>query len=79
MLLGGEGDDVIAKEYEPDGLIFQRIDGGRGVDTLVIYTGGPISIAVDLTQIPDNKLTGIERIELPQMGPTRLTLNALEV
>jgi len=71
VLLGGEGDDTLAISD----LSFQRVDGGNGVDTLRIDGSGH---NLDLTQIADNKLAGIEQIDLSSSGANRLTLNRLE-
>ncbi|MBK8261660.1 MAG: FG-GAP repeat protein [Nannocystis sp.] len=57
VLYGGDGDDVI----ELSGADFRRIDGGNGVDWLKLTAPG---ITLDLTTIPDNKLTGLEHIDL---------------
>ena len=64
VLRGGEGDDVLAI---PD-LNFagtRRLEGGSGIDTLRIEG---VSLVVDLEQIADNRITGIEQIDLNNGG-----------
>ncbi len=53
----------------------QRIDGGTGFDTLTIFNSGILS---DLTTLPDNRLVGIEQIDLGASSNT-LVLNQREV
>ena len=75
VLLGGEGDDVMIVNWQASVGTFRRVDGGRGVDTLRFIDDDPL----DLTQIADNRITGIERIELGGGGSGILSLSALEV
>ncbi|MDA1049222.1 MAG: GEVED domain-containing protein [Planctomycetota bacterium] len=72
VLRGGEGDDLLAVPA----LNFQRIDGGSGIDTLRLDASG---LTFDLTAIPDNRLTGIELIDIRGSGPNTLKLTRLEV
>lgn len=89
-LIGGQGDDVLIGNGGADTLrsgqgddtlaisdtAFQRLIGGTGTDTLRLDTSG---LTLDLTAIPDNKITGIERIDITGLGPNTLVLDALEV
>ena len=72
VLLGAEGDDVLAVS-DTD---FARIVGGNGFDTLRLDGGG---LTLDLTAIADNRITGIEQIDLVGSGTNTLTLDLLEV
>ena len=71
VLRAGEGDDLL---MIGDASFF-RADGGRGVDTLEVG-----AFHLDLTTIPDNRVTGIEAIDLATTaGAQTLTLNRLEL
>ena len=70
VLYGGAGDDAI--HISDSG--FFRIDGGTGMDILALDTVGPL----DLTGIADNKIQGIETINLDS-GDNSLTLNIRDV
>ncbi|MFO0870000.1 MAG: dockerin type I domain-containing protein [Pirellulales bacterium] len=72
VLLGGEGHDVLGVSDS----LFRRVAGGRGIDTLRIDGAG---LVVDLTQIADSRLSGIERIDLTGSGANTLILNLQEV
>jgi hypothetical protein len=72
VLRGGQGNDVLAISD----LSFKRINGGLGADTLRLDGAG---ITLDLTQIADTKLQGIERIDLTGSGANTLTLTPQEV
>ena len=72
VIYGAQGDDRI----EIPDLTFQRVDGGRGTDTVALDGNG---IDLDLTTIPDNKLRGIEAIDLTGNGDNSLSLTQLEV
>ncbi len=90
ILVGGRGDDVLVGNGAADTLrsgqgddtlaisdtAFQRLVGGSGTDTLRLDTS---SLTLDLRAIPDNKITGIERIDITGLGPNTLVLDALEV
>ena len=72
VLRGGQGDDVLAVSD----LGFARIVGGLGSDTLRLDGGG---LSLDLTAIPDNRIMGVEEIDVRGSGANALTLNLLEV
>ncbi len=72
VLRGGEGDDVLTISDTN----FQRLAGGRGVDTLRVSGSG---LVLDLTDVADNKITGIEQIDLRGNGAHQLILNTFEV
>jgi Ca2+-binding RTX toxin-like protein len=68
-LEGGAGNDRI----EVSDLAFLRVDGGSGLDTLVLAGSG---LTLNLANIPNPRLQGIEAIEL---GANTLRVTALEV
>ena len=70
VLRGGAGDDVLAISD----MLFASIDGGTGIDTLRVDA----SINVDLSNIPNNRLSGIEVIDLNDSGSV-LTLAADDI
>jgi Ca2+-binding RTX toxin-like protein len=70
-LKGGAGDDRI----QIADLAFLNIDGGSGTDTLALTGSG---LTLNLASIADNKLQGIEAIDLGA-GGNALRLTALEV
>ena len=73
VLYGGQGDDLVTTRD----FTFQRIDGGRGDDTLRLLGAG---LLMDLTQIPDNQLTGLEQIDITGNGDNQLVIgNVREV
>ncbi len=72
VILGGSGDDVLAIST----VNFQRLDGGNGFDTLRLDGAG---LTLDLTALADNKLTGIDYIDVRGSGSNVLKLNYLEV
>ncbi len=72
VLYGGEGDDVLAVSD----LIFSRLDGGRGFDTLRLDAAG---LALDLTLIANSRIQNIEAIDISGSGDSSLTLNVAEV
>jgi hypothetical protein len=70
---GGQGDDTI---FLTD-LSFRLFDGGRGEDTLKFVGGG---LDLDLSTVSDNRLVGLEHIDLTGSGDNHLTIgNVREV
>ena len=69
---GGEGNDTIAVSTLP----FQRASGGNGDDTLRLDGSG---LTLDLTTLADNRLHGIEQIDITGSGINTLTLSYREV
>ncbi len=72
VLFGGEGNDL----FRIQDLYFARITGGNGSDTLRLDGAG---ISLDLTRVMDNRLRGIEEIDLTGTGSNSLTLTPLEI
>jgi hypothetical protein len=72
VLYGAEGDDVLAVSDTA----FRRVAGGRGFDTLRLDGAG---LTLSLTNIPDNRLTGIEQIDIGGTGSNTLTVSRREV
>jgi hypothetical protein len=72
VLRGGEGNDILAI----GDLAFQRIFGGNGLDTLRLDSSG---LVFDLTTLADNRILGIEQIDITGSGDNTLTLDLLEV
>ena len=69
---GAEGNDVL----DISDISFRQLAGGRGIDTLRLDDSG---ITLDLTNIADNKVTGIEQIDITGSGSNVVTLDLLEV
>ena len=67
----GEGNDVIRVSI----LDFADVDGGSGTDTLALLGGGH---TLDLTVLANNKISGIEIIDLTS-GDNTLTLSKLDL
>jgi hypothetical protein len=63
----GAGDDLI----RVSNTTFRHVDGGGGTDTLAILGGGR---TLDLTALADNKITGIEEINITGNGDNTLEL-----
>ncbi|HND53986.1 MAG TPA: hypothetical protein PLV92_16360, partial [Pirellulaceae bacterium] len=68
VLRGGQGDDILAI----GDMTFVRLVGGRGLDTVRLDGAG---LGLDLIALADNRLTGIERIDLTGTGNNVLTLD----
>ncbi|XZE56749.1 hypothetical protein SH139x_002877 [Planctomycetaceae bacterium SH139] len=75
VLIGGEGDDVLAIT-EGDFSGTRRLVGGNGFDTLRLDAA---DLTLDLTAIADNRLLGIEQIDITGSGDNTLTLDQAEV
>jgi hypothetical protein len=72
ILYAGAGDDVIAISD----LNFNRIKGGSGIDTLRVDGSG---MFFDLSAIANNRITGIEQIDLNDSSSNTLAFNNLDV
>lgn len=72
VLRGGQGNDA----FVLSDLLFRRIVGGTGFDTLRLDGSG---FSLNLTTLANSRLSGIEEIDLTGSGDNTLTLNALEV
>ncbi|HEY9604004.1 MAG TPA: hypothetical protein V6C85_20490, partial [Allocoleopsis sp.] len=72
VVKGGAGDDTLTVRD----LNFRQLDGGSGTDTLRLTGWG---LNLDLTTIADNKITGIEKIDLSGRGNHHLTFDVLDV
>jgi Ca2+-binding RTX toxin-like protein len=72
VLIGGQGSDTLAISD----LAFGRVVGGTGSDTLRLDGSG---LTLDLTNLKDNRLLGIEQIDLTGTGDNRLVLSLREV
>jgi len=72
VLIGGQGNDILAVSD----LSFKRIVGGTGSDTLRLDGSG---LNLDMTVIRDNRILGIEQIDVTGTGNNTLTLNYREV
>jgi hypothetical protein len=69
-MAGGRGDDTLAVSDAG----FRRLDGGSGSDTLRLDAGN-----LDLTALSNNKIAGIETIDLGSAGSNTLTLELSDV
>jgi hypothetical protein len=72
VLTGGQGNDVLAVSD----LTFRRLVGGTGSDTLRLDGSG---LTLNLTTIADNRILGIEQIDITGTGDNTLALNYREV
>ncbi len=72
VLLGGRGDDILAVSSLP----INRLLGGTGKDTLRLDSSG---LLLNLTTLADNRLLGIEQIDITGSGINTLTLSYREV
>ncbi|NJP10105.1 MAG: hypothetical protein HC866_12010 [Leptolyngbyaceae cyanobacterium RU_5_1] len=72
VLVGGAGNDVIAIRDTN----VTRINGGTGNDTLRLDGSG---IMLDLTQIANSRITGIEQIDITGSGNNSLALSRLDL
>ncbi len=72
VLRGGQGDDILAI----GDLTFSRLVGGNGLDTLRLDTSGT---TLDLTALADNRILGVEQIDLSGSGANTLVLDVAEV
>lgn len=72
VIYGGAGNDILVVSSTT----FVRIDGDNGSDTLRLDGSG---LSLDLTSLADNKLTGMEFIDIRGSGSNTLTLNLSEV
>ncbi|PWS35131.1 hypothetical protein DFH01_22725 [Falsiroseomonas bella] len=72
VLKGGAGDDLLRIADLAD----RRVEGDRGDDTLALDGA---DLTLDLSQIPDTLLTGIEAIDITGSGANTLRLTQREV
>ena len=71
VLYGGAGNDVLVWDADD-----RRLAGGGGEDVLRVDGSG---IAIDLTSMANNRISGIERIALTGSGDNTLTLDIRDV
>jgi Ca2+-binding RTX toxin-like protein len=72
VLYSAAGDDVLAMSDSN----FNRLDGGSGNDILRL---DGTSLALDLTKIANNRISGIEQIDITGSGNNVLALKRLDV
>jgi hypothetical protein len=71
-LLGHGGNDVLIVRDAG----FARVDGGTGIDTLMLDGSG---ISLDFTKIEQGRVTGIEKIDIGGSGSNKITLRLSDV
>src|SRR4030095_2356274 len=69
---GGAGDDRITV----GSLAFRSVDGGGGIDTLTLTGGGQ---SFDFTAIANDRIAGIEALDITGTGSNSLTLSYADV
>jgi Ca2+-binding RTX toxin-like protein len=72
VLTGGQGNDILAV----NDMSFKRVAGGTGTDTLRLDGSG---LSLNLTTLKDNRLLGIEQIDIAGSGNNTLTLSLRDV
>ncbi len=72
VMYGGQGDDILAISD----LLFKRIVGGLGNDTLRLDGAG---LSIDLSTIANNRILGVEQIDITGSGNNTLSLSYREV
>jgi len=72
VMRGGAGNDILAIADAG----FAHLDGGNGTDTLRLDGSG---IALDLTAIADNRVNGIEAIDITGNSPNTLTMGIADI
>lgn len=72
MLIGGAGNDILVVADSS----FAKIRGGGGTDTLAFSGAG---MTVDFTTIADNRISGIERLDLTGSGNNTVSLSASDL
>ncbi|MCA9141742.1 MAG: FG-GAP repeat protein [Planctomycetaceae bacterium] len=70
VLRGGQGNDILGVSD----LTFRQVAGGRGVDTLRLEAAG---LTLDLSAIPNNRITGIEQIDITGTGNNTLVIGGV--
>ena len=81
-LLNGLGNNDVLRAAQGDDQIsisdanFRFISGGPGFDSLIVNTR---DVHLDLRSLSDNRIQGIERIDISGVGNNRLTLSARDV
>jgi YDG domain/FG-GAP repeat/RTX calcium-binding nonapeptide repeat (4 copies) len=72
VLIGGQGNDFLVVSS----MDFRRLVGGTGNDTLMIDAGG---LTLNLSALADNRIQGVEEIDLTGLGNNSLFLNQRDV
>lgn len=76
ILLGGDGNDTFTFDALDLTLTGTRYDGGAGSDTLRLTGGGK---SLDLTALADDRVIGIEAIDLTGSGSNKLAFSASDL